>query len=81
MLRLLVPSVQPEEEASPTPGQHMPVTVAAMDLAGVPTAPFSASLLAGDVIEVNSTVITCYCRICCCHQLHMYNTCYMTDAM
>ncbi|DBA90633.1 TPA: 5'-3' exoribonuclease 2 [Trebouxia sp. C0004] len=47
MLRLLVPSVHPEEESTPTSGQHMPVTIAGMDLAGVPTAPFSASLLAG----------------------------------
>ncbi|KAL0046758.1 hypothetical protein WJX82_009320 [Trebouxia sp. C0006] len=47
MLRLLVPSVHPEEEPTPPPGQQMPVTVAGMDLSGVPTAPFSASLLAG----------------------------------
>ena len=79
MLRLLVPSVHSQEEATPPPGQQMPVTVAAMDLAGVPTAPFSASLLAGDVIAVNTTVITCYSGICCCHRLHMYDT--MTDAM
>ncbi|DBA69891.1 TPA: hypothetical protein ACH3X2_012391 [Trebouxia sp. C0005] len=47
MLRLLVPSVHPEEEPTPPLGQHMPITIAGMDLAGVPTAPFSASLLAG----------------------------------
>ncbi len=66
MLRLLVPSVHPEEEPTPPPGQHMPVTVADMDLAGVPTAPFSASLLAG-IIAVNTTAITFYRSLCCCH--------------
>jgi len=80
MLRLLVPSVHPEEEPTPPPGQQMPVTVAGMDLSGVPTAPFSASLLAGDIIAVNTTAITCYSGICCCHQLHVYDNCHITDA-
>lgn len=66
MLRLLVPSVHPEEEPTPPLGQHMPITIAGMDLAGVPTAPFSASLLAGDVIQFNSTVVTPQSGICCC---------------
>ncbi len=54
MLRLLVPNVQPEEspeESPPPPGlqQQLPVSIAGTDLAGVPTAPFSASLLPGEV--------------------------------
>lgn len=80
MLRLLVPSVHPEEEPTPPPGQQMPVTVAGMDLSGVPTAPFSACLLAGNIIAVNTTAITCYSGICCCHQLHVYDNCHITDA-
>ena len=51
MLRLAVPSVQPDEapcEEIPGQQQRLPVRVVGMDLAGVPTPPFSASLLAGD---------------------------------
>lgn len=47
MLRLLVPSMQPEEGPDPAPTQELAVSAAGLDLAGVPTPPFSASLLAG----------------------------------
>lgn len=41
--------MQPEEGPDPTPTQELAVSAAGLDLAGVPTPPFSAALLAGTV--------------------------------
>ena len=63
MTRLLVPRVQQEEDtssadASPSSQAKLLVNVAGMDIAGVPTPPFSACLLPG----LHCTVLTC-CKL------------------
>lgn len=49
MLRLLVPSLHDaaQTQSSPSKEQEQFVSIAGIDLAGVPVAPFSASLLPG----------------------------------